>query len=1252
MIKPRIRRCTTLAPLGILAFAAFALPAARVDAAGSPDLVWMRPGAKHVGDVAVSPDGKLLALVTGDAASPNIKLIRRADGVFLHMIRLSYPALAVTFSPDSHTLAVRCHVADFQTDTPSYYLFRVSDGGLIRAFPALGLESANPLRDDRITFTPDGKQLVTDELSFDQSVVATSIYNVLDGSLQPPAIAGYAPGSLAADLGGNLLSGAQSTLAPDGSLRFSFLSDGTAALWSPANGAYLGSGSFQVSGGPWTNPVYLSPQLVAFGGPQGLSTLSLASLSGGAPPHVPVAFDAFMNAKALWTSPDANRTTLLALGSVGGSPDVLRVYRKLPGASIPAPLDLDISAFEPLGGAAITPEASSYFVSGVALGFPCVFEINALGGPGNSSLIERSLLAHAARANGVAYSPDGQIVVTGGDDGRLCLWSAADGSLIRTDGIHEPIEAVAISPSGRFVAYAVSDKVVTLDRTNNSSTYVSVTEPFRLAFSPDGGYLVAVTGEPQVRVWSTSQLATGGMLQFYAVGGFGTVQDAVFSPDSATVAIKSLNQLYFWTIGGSYPAPIDLGSNAANGFGLAYSPDGSRLAVGGDRDVSLVDTAAHTVVKTLHDPVAYGTAYVSSVAYRPDGGLLLSAHADGAVRAWNAAAGTLLQTYSEDTGVRNSFGLLGIAAAPNGCDFAYCWDDGSVSLANMPGPTPLKVTLDTSATAASATYSSVLFHWTTNLPADSQSDIGLSLPPYEAGTPLDSARVTTHTQTMTGLIPATTYHYRVRSTDARGVTRDSEDATFTTRAAPTPSQVVFQVPSGYGGVATVVGVTLTTPADENGVQVAMSSSDAQMIPAGTKLTIPPGASGAWLKIVPTAVSANTVVSVSATLNAVTKTATLPINPPLLTALSTIASVAGGQPLAVKATLQGAAPAGGLIVPVSSPSSAIIGGSITIPAGATSGTTTLATRLVNANTPVTLTATSNGTSRTVSVTVQPTIQSIAFAAAGGYGGVSTSVGVSLYVPAGPNGVTIALSSPGSTLFPAGTTVTIPAGAYGAWIRCTPAPVASATVITATATLGSVSRSATYAVNAPALTSFVPASSVLGGQPLSARVTLTSPAPAGGALVSVTSNSPAITGGAVTVPAGATTATALLTTHPVSAAASVTLTAAWKSVSLTGNVAVQPSFQSIVFAAASGYGGASTSLGVALYTPAGPGGLTVTLSSSDTKMIPAGTTLTIPTGSYSAWMRVTPSVVVSDTAVTATAALGSFTKSATYTVKKNP
>jgi subtilase family serine protease len=150
-------------------------------------------------------------------------------------------------------------------------------------------------------------------------------------------------------------------------------------------------------------------------------------------------------------------------------------------------------------------------------------------------------------------------------------------------------------------------------------------------------------------------------------------------------------------------------------------------------------------------------------------------------------------------------------------------------------------------------------------------------------------------------------------------------------------------PSVIGGAATVGTLSLGSAAPAAGFTATLASSDpAALLPA--TLTIPPGAVSVSFPIPTAAVSAAVTATLTATLNGIAQSATLTIQPVQLTALTlTPASVVTGSPVTGSLTLNAPAPAGGLVVALSSSSaSATVPGSLLIPAGAETATFAVAT----------------------------------------------------------------------------------------------------------------------------------------------------------------------------------------------------------------------------------------------------------------------------------------------------------------------
>src|SRR5467141_2927702 len=91
---------------------------------------------------------------------------------------------------------------------------------------------------------------------------------------------------------------------------------------------------------------------------------------------------------------------------------------------------------------------------------------------------------------------------------------------------------------------------------------------------------------------------------------------------------------------------------------------------------------------------------------------------------------------------------------------------GLVSSANSTGNPPSTLVITNVQTGSVTTASSQVI-WTTNIPANSSVDYGTTIA-YGNSTPVDSAMVTSHQVTLSGLAAGTTYYYLVNSTDSKG----------------------------------------------------------------------------------------------------------------------------------------------------------------------------------------------------------------------------------------------------------------------------------------------------------------------------------------------------------------------------------------------------------------------------------------------------------------------------------------------------
>lgn len=233
------------------------------------------------------------------------------------------------------------------------------------------------------------------------------------------------------------------------------------------------------------------------------------------------------------------------------------------------------------------------------------------------------------------------------------------------------------------------------------------------------------------------------------------------------------------------------------------------------------------------------------------------------------------------------------------------------------------------------------------------------------------------------------------------------------------------------------------------------------------------------------------------------------------------------------------------------------------------------------------------------------------------------------------------------------VTIAAGDLGAAFPITAAAVSSATPVTITATLNGVSQSTTVTVNpAIALSSLTLSPATLsGGDSSQGTVTLTSPAPTGGIVISlVSNNNAAVVPSSVTIPAGSSSATFSLSTSAVTGTTTGNIVAIYnfviRTASLTVTAGSTVTLSDLSVNPTQVTGGSPSTGTVTLSGPAPAGGINVTLSSNSAATVPAS--VTVAAGSATANFTVTTTSVTSATNSTISATQNGVTKTAVLTI----
>ena len=381
--------------------------------------------------------------------------------------------------------------------------------------------------------------------------------------------------------------------------------------------------------------------------------------------------------------------------------------------------------------------------------------------------------------------------------------------------------------------------------------------------------------------------------------------------------------------------------------------------------------------------------------------------------------------------------------------------------------------------------------------------------------------------------------------------------------AQTPISITLPT-STTCGVNPIAKVNLNGKTAAGGLVVQLSSSIPSVASVPTSVTVAGGASSADFVVTCTQVAQSMAVNISATANGATQTALINVLPPILSGI-VVGKHTGGTSVSGSVHLTGPAPPSGQIVTLLE-SSNFLGPpqTVTVAAGNTSATFSIATQSVPQPMTATMTATA-GVTKSIDITVMPPTPTALAIRKGDLflpavtviGGTIRQALVTIGNIAPLAGLVVQLSSSNSAVASVSATVTITSGQTSRTFEITTVPVAQSGAVTITAAVGAISKSAVITVVPPELVTFgLVASSVVGGQSTEARLQLNGPAPAGGTSVQFTSTNSSIAFVKATriVAQGETDLRFTITTSPVGVSTSLSISAKVGNITIPAQLTV--------------------------------------------------------------------------------------------------
>jgi len=275
---------------------------------------------------------------------------------------------------------------------------------------------------------------------------------------------------------------------------------------------------------------------------------------------------------------------------------------------------------------------------------------------------------HRGGINSVAIAPDGQRIATGSKDTTVKVWNSTSGKeLLTLKGHHAMVNSVVFAPDGQRIATASLDgtaKVWDAASGNELLTLKGHTdEVMSVAFSPDGRRIATGSEDHTARVWEAD---SGAQLLVFTGHVLG-VCCVAFSSDSQRI-VTGERWVKVWEAASGKELRTVQGRNVS--WSAAFSPDGRRIATGG-RDLTVqvwdADSGEELLAFKGHND------QVCSVAFSPDGQRLVTGSLDGTAKLWDLGSREKLLTHSGKFVWRAAFSHDGQRIATGG-------EDGTVTV--------------------------------------------------------------------------------------------------------------------------------------------------------------------------------------------------------------------------------------------------------------------------------------------------------------------------------------------------------------------------------------------------------------------------------------------------------------------------------------------------------------------------------------------------------------------------------------------
>lgn len=235
---------------------------------------------------------------------------------------------------------------------------------------------------------------------------------------------------------------------------------------------------------------------------------------------------------------------------------------------------------------------------------------------------------HTAAVADLAWSPNGKYIASLGLD-RLQIWSVQNGSSISNTNLI--VRAISWSPDNKYIVYGTVGDVEVLELDNQNTIDIQDGVINAVSWSPDGKYIAYGGNDGVVKIWNPKTNKTVRTIPGASKGN--KILSIAWSHDSKTIAIGEAHESSEeYEVDGYTASGVNLFHYGAGGWSIAWSPNGKFIAFisTSDNSIEVNKIADGSTATTYDDPGA------ASVAWSPDGTRIATAGINDTVQVWQA----------------------------------------------------------------------------------------------------------------------------------------------------------------------------------------------------------------------------------------------------------------------------------------------------------------------------------------------------------------------------------------------------------------------------------------------------------------------------------------------------------------------------------------------------------------------------------------------------------------------------------------